>query len=109
MAAQMGTNVQFKCGVNKNYISVKSQKGNLQMDLYGSSFNPAPYPYCSHGRAVKEIDEGLDEISQMIPKAQREKTKAKLQNLHHCVTSPHTYKGTKYSWGQEISNFSSIS
>lgn len=44
MAAQVGKNAQFKCGVNRNDIFVKSQKANLQMDLYGSSFNPAPYP-----------------------------------------------------------------
>lgn len=44
MAAQVGKNAQFKCGVNRNDIFVKSQKGNLQMDLYGSSFNPVPYP-----------------------------------------------------------------
>lgn len=44
MAAQVGKNAQFKCEVNRNDIFVKSQKANLQMDLYGSSFNPAPYP-----------------------------------------------------------------
>lgn len=42
-AAQVGTNAQFKCGVNRNDIFVKSQKANLQMDLYGSSSNSAPY------------------------------------------------------------------
>lgn len=43
MAAQVRTNAQFKCGVDRNYIIVKSQKANLQMDLFGGSFNPAPY------------------------------------------------------------------
>lgn len=96
MVAQVGTNAQFKCGVNRNDLFVKSQKANLQMDAYGSSFNPTPYLYCSHGVAVKEIHEALhDEISQTILKAQREKTEAKLRNLHHCVTSPHSYTGTK--------------
>lgn len=44
MANQVGTNAQFKCGVNRNDVFVKSQKANLQMDIYGSSFNPALYP-----------------------------------------------------------------
>lgn len=43
MAAQVRTNAQFTRGVDRNYIIVKCQKTNLQMDLYGSSFNSAPY------------------------------------------------------------------
>lgn len=110
MVTLVGTNARFKCGVNRNDLFVKSQKANLQMDLYGSSFNSIPYLYCSHGVAAKEIHEALhDKISQTILKAQKEKTEAKLQNLHHCVTSLHGNKVSKLSWGQKISNFSSIS
>lgn len=66
------------------------------MDLHGSSFSPSPYLQRLHGVAVKEIHEAPhDEVSQTVPQAQREKTETKLQHLHHCITSPHSYKATK--------------
>lgn len=42
MVTHMRTNVQFKYGVTKDDIFVKSQKTNLHIDLYNSGFGPTP-------------------------------------------------------------------